>query len=193
MKNIFNLPYDILIKNGLNILLGVMIGLLIGGLLWLVAAPPRGHAVTLMPAPTAIQVVVQVNGAVVHPGVYTLPQGSRVKEVVAAAGGLLANAAKDQVNQAAWLEDGQVVEIPEKAETNAPDFNPEEVSYLVNINTASVEELDALPGIGPTLAQNIVNYRKQKGRFKRIEDLLEVPGMGPVTFDRIKNLISIED
>ena len=92
--------------------IGVLIGLVLGGLLWIVVRSPRGQTVTLMPPPTAAPLVVDVAGAVPRPGVYELPQGSRVKDAVEAAGGFLAEADKSSLNLAEPLQDGQKLEIP---------------------------------------------------------------------------------
>jgi competence protein ComEA len=128
--------------------------------------------------------------------VYELPEGSRVQDAVTAAGGLLAEADATGINLAARLEDGQQINIPGGGGVpappavfigNAPTDGPVE---LININTAGLEELDALPGIGPTTAQKIIDYRTEHGDFQTIEDILNVSGIGPATFDNIKDLIT---
>ncbi|MEW6029528.1 MAG: helix-hairpin-helix domain-containing protein [Chloroflexota bacterium] len=180
-----------LLKKITPILGGVLGGLILAGLIWIAARSPRGEGVTLLPPPTAAPIVVDVSGAVPRPGVYELPEGSRVRDAVTAAGGFLAEADKSQVNLAAPLEDGQKLEIPYAAgvEVSAPT----EVPFLIDINYASVEELETLPGIGPTLAENIVIYREENGPFLRIEDIMNVPGIGESTFDQIKDLIYVEE
>ncbi len=169
---------------------GVLIGLALGGLLWIVARSPRGNSVELLPPPTPAPLVVDVAGAVPRPGVYELPGGSRVKDAVQAAGGFLAEADKSTINLAAPLEDGQKLEIPFLAGAEPlgvpPTFEPAE---LININTATLEELASLPGIGPTLAQRIIDYRETYGDFYFIEDIMNVSGIGPATFENIQDLI----
>lgn len=164
-----------------------MIGLLAAGLVWLAAAQPRGMLVTLLPSPTPrlVTVTVYITGAVDKPGVYTLPEGSRINDIIQQAGGFLPNADQEGLNLAAKLEDGQQLNVPVRSpETHVSGGR-------VNINTASVEELDALPGIGPTAAENIVNYRAEHGPFQFIQDIQNVPGIGPTTYAQIENLIMV--
>jgi competence protein ComEA len=192
-------------KSILYVLIGIIAGFVLAAVLLIVTRLPGGQPVTLEPAPTRAPIVIQIIGAVVKPGVYTLPDGSRVQDAVNAAGGLLAEADANSVNLAARLDDGQQVNIPsQNSSQNAPNttsapFNvvstltPTAVSStsLININTATVQQLDTLPGIGPVTAQNIVTYRQQHGPFQHIEDIMNVPGIGPVTFDHIQNLITV--
>jgi competence protein ComEA len=171
--------------------IGVLIGLVLGGILWIVARSPRGNSVELLPAPTPAPLVVDVAGAVPRPGVYELPGGSRTKDAVEAAGGFLAEADKANINLAAPLEDGQKLDIPFLAGAE-PVGVPQTTDQptLVNINTATLEELDTLPGIGQTLAQAIIDYRDTYGEFYYIEDIMNVPGIGDSTFNNIKDLIN---
>lgn len=172
-------------KTYLNIALGVLIGLLAAGLIWLAASQPRGEAVTLLPSPTTKSVTVYISGAVATPGVYILPEGSRVDDVILLAGGFLPNAEQEGVNLAAMLQDGQQLDVPVRsAATHVSDGR-------ININTATVEELGTLPGIGPTIAQNIFNYRLENGPFRFIQDIQNVSGIGPATYDEIKDLIMV--
>lgn len=173
-------------KTFLNITYGVLIGFLASGVIWVIASKPRGSPVPLLPIPTAGMLTIYVSGAVATPGVYLLPDGSRVEAAVQAAGGLAPIAEAENINLAALLEDGQQVEVP-----GVVDSIPINAGR-VNINTASILELDALPGIGPTTAQAIVEYRDQNGLFQFIEDIQKVPGIGPATYDRIKDYITIK-
>ena len=169
---------------------GVLIGLVLGGLLWLVARSPRGNSVELLPAPTPAPMVVDVAGAVPRPGVYELPGGSRVKDAVQAAGGFLAEADKANLNLAAPLEDGQKLVIPFLAGMEPTlTVEDEEEPTLININEADLATLDTLPGIGQTLAQAIIDYRQEFGDFFYIEDIMNVSGIVQSTFDNIKDLI----
>ena len=172
-------------KNFLNIVYGVLIGLLAAGVIWLAASRPRGEAVVLLPSPTPDSLAVYVSGAVVKPGLYYLPQGSRVGDAVNAAGGFAANAESDQINLAALLTDGEQINVP------GVGGNVHINLGRININTATVEELDTLPGIGPTTAQAIVDYRTQNGPFQAIQDIMNVPGIGASSYDLIKNLITV--
>ncbi|KAF0107192.1 MAG: competence protein ComEA [Anaerolineaceae bacterium] len=172
-------------KNFLNIVYGVLIGLLAAGIIWLAASRPRGEAVALLPSPTPASLAVYVTGAVVNPGLYHLPPGSRVADAVDAAGGFSANAETDRINLAASVANGEQVDVP------GVSGNEHIILGRININTATADELDTLPGIGPTTAQEIVDYRTQNGPFQTIQDIMNVPGVGPSTYDLIKNLITV--
>ncbi len=168
--------------------------------------PPKPIVVTTpapRPTPAPPQVVVDVRGAVVKPGLYTLPKGSRAQDAVNAAGGPTDEANMDRVNLAKLLGDGDQVIVPTRTATsiasgatrvnespNTPVASP--TASRININTASVEELDKLPGIGPTLAQRIVDFRKANGAFRKLEDLKNVSGVGDKLFDQIRDLITIQ-
>jgi competence protein ComEA len=182
---------------------GIVGGLLGAGLLFLVTRPPRGDAIVLLPPPTPLPMVVHVTGAVLDPGVYSLPSGSRVKDAVEAAGGLSPDAAGNGVNLAAFLEDGERIYIPAVTSTlsaGSTDLSIDRAgeiagipSTLININTAPLLELESLPEIGPVLAQEIITYRQTNGLFQRIEDIQNVPGIGTITFEKIKDLITVGD
>jgi competence protein ComEA len=183
--------------------LGLAMGLLATGLILLVSGSPRGEPIKLLPPPTPAPVMVHVVGAVAQPGVYSLPPGSHVQDGVEAAGGLLPEANPQSVNLAALAQDGQRIFIPTQAPlppTPRPGSVPTMISAnppspvpggLININTATLEELDSLPGIGPVTAQKIIDYRQANGLFNRIEDIMNVPGIGEGTFAKIKDLITV--
>jgi competence protein ComEA len=199
-------------KIGWVIALSVVCAFLAAGILYLAASPPRGEAVILLPPPTPLPVVVQVSGAVNRPGLYSLPPGSRIHDALVAAGGLSSSAELATLNLAAYVEDGQRIEVPSrqatpltlKATLTAPPSSgivagpsqtkssaqPPPPTGLININTATQAELESLPGIGPSLAQRILAYREENGLFKTIEDIQQVKGIGPAIFDRIKDLIT---
>ncbi len=172
-------------KNFLFITYGILIGLLAAAVIWLAASPPRGEPVILLPTPTLGLITVHVSGAVLTPGVYSLPAGSRVEDAVLAAGGFAPGAEEDGINLAAEVVDGQQVDVPGIVSTSHVNAG------RVNINTATVDELDALPGIGPTTAQEIVDYRLEHGNFASIQEIRNVPGIGPATYDKIKDYITV--
>ena len=184
------------LKSALYLASGILFGLFLAALVWVVARNPTGQAVILRPVPTEKPVIIHITGAVPRPGVYALPQGARVQDAISAAGGFLAEAEKSQINLAALLEDGEKLDIPyvEGASpvltTPAPGPSPSP-SELIDINTASAAELEALPGIGPTTAQKIVEYREQNGPFVSTQDIINVSGIGPGTYERIKDLITV--
>jgi len=189
-------------KTVLYVVIGVLVGLLLAGGIWVGARAPQGETIELRPAPTPEPLRVHVAGAVVRPGVYDLEDGARVTDAVEAAGGFVAEADKNAINLAAFLEDGERLDIPFVA-----GFQPQEDQGfvvitegtpsplagedLININTASLEELDTLPGIGQTTAQRIIAYRTDNGPFGSIEDIINVSGIGTATYEEIKDLITV--
>ena len=151
-------------------------------------------------APTTVQVVVvQAAGAVMQPGLYRLAPGSRVDDLVHAAGGLAPDADPDRVNLAAQLTDGEKVYIPRVGEvvpvlpTDGTSGRGESSApgSPVDLNTASVAQLDTLPGIGPATAQAIVDYRSAHGRFSSVDDLLNVRGIGPAKLEELRPLVRV--
>ena len=142
---------------------------------------------------------VDVSGAVASPGVYALSFDSRVGDAVEAAGGFARDADPDFINKADFLKDGQFLYIPHKDESldeiylkmnENPDLN-ENPDYVININEDGVYKLTLLPGIGEKTAQSIVAYRDEHGGFSTVEELLEVPGIGETTLEKIRNYITL--
>ncbi len=163
------------------------------------------------------KIVVHVSGAVNQEGVFELAQNSRVADAIEVAGGVTENAYMKDVNLASPLEDGMKIYIPTKEENE----QGESTSYIrssntgtsssnnnaitqnsggnktsnknvkVNINTAGLEELDTLPGIGESTANKIINYRNENGKFKTIEEIKEVSGIGDSKYEKIKDLIEV--
>lgn len=158
------------------------------------------------------KIIVHVSGAVQNEGVIELEENSRIADAIEKAGGFREDAYTKDVNLAYKLEDGMKIYIPtmeekenEKAnvivesgietENNNNSYsNTDEgknVNSKVNINTASKEELDTLPGIGPSTAEKIINYRKENGKFKSIEGIKDVSGIGDSKYENIKDMIEI--
>lgn len=141
---------------------------------------------------------VYVCGAVTAPGVYFLPEGSRVYEALMAAGGMLAEAENKAVNQAEMVTDGQMIWIPTKEEAAEDVFvgggaETAEISDgKVNLNTAGIEELMTLPGIGQSKAEKIVSYRAEHGNFASVEELMNVEGIKEGVFNRVKDSIKVK-
>ncbi len=190
-------------KNALYSLFGVVAGFVLAGVLFFVSRAPMGKPIVLQPAPTEAPLVVHVIGAVARPGLYKLPEGARAQDAIDAAGGLLTTANADTFNVAAKVEDGQQLEIPFKDglgpvdnsafvlpnATEAPltvdPANPD----LLDLNSATLEELVTLPGIGPATAQKIIDYRDENGCFADPEELLNVSGIGEKTLSDIIDLV----
>ncbi|USK32686.1 helix-hairpin-helix domain-containing protein [Bacillus sp. F19] len=143
-------------------------------------------------------VIVDVKGEVQKPGVYEMKHGERFHHVIEKAGGLTKAADAVQINLAEMLEDGMVVYIPklgETAEDNVQQPASAEVDVgeqQVNLNKATAEELQTLTGIGPAKAEAILSYREEAGGFKTIEDLMNVPGIGEKSFEKLKDSISVK-
>ncbi len=142
-------------------------------------------------------IVIDIKGAVQHPGVYEVGVNARVFEVIEMAGGLSEKADELAINLASSLQDGMVVYIPFQGETEENQYiNPsavEETEHTtVNINLASSEELQTLSGIGPTKADAIIAYRDDNGPFTSIDGLLEVTGIGEKSLEKIREEISIK-
>ncbi len=186
------------LKSILYMVAGILLGLFVALLIWVVARNPSGQAVTLRPVPTEKPIVVYITGAVPRPGVYALAQGSRVQDAISAAGGFLADADKTGINLARALEDGEQLDIAYTSGSSpvigtaipAATESPSNAE-LININTASQTDLESLPGIGPTTAQKIIAYREANGPFAKIDDIVNVSGIGPGTFEKIKDLITV--
>ncbi|MEW6524699.1 MAG: ComEA family DNA-binding protein [Bacillota bacterium] len=184
------------------ILVLLIVSLLAGGV-WLVyrnASPRRPALVPLTqepanpashaaPEPAPELIYVHVAGAVTRPGVYQLFLGSRVFHAVEAAGGGTEAAVLDTINLAALLTDGQRVHVPTREEAAAAAAAQ---GGKININRADRYQLERLPGIGPALAAEIVNYRTRVGPFSSVDDLVRVSGIGEKTLERIRALVTVD-
>lgn len=140
-------------------------------------------------------IFVDIGGAVEEPGVYEVAKDTRLFEVIEMAGGLSEDADPDHVNRASFVEDGQKIIIPVKGSEYTDDgkaaaFSPEADSGLININTASADELKTLSGIGDVTAEKIIEYRSSTA-FKSKEDIMSVDGIGNKTYEKIKDDITV--
>lgn len=188
------------------------------GIVLLITRRPSAQPIEIVPPPTPLPTAtptatptprplrIDVSGAVRTPGVYLLPADSIVADAIAAAGGGTEDAALDRVNKALPLQDGMQVFVPRRAEPGsapllinpsntaaqpsdaANAMSPAGTSRRININTATAQELETLPGIGPAMAQRIIEGRP----YHKIEDLLRVKGIGPATFEKLKEHITVQ-
>jgi len=190
-----------------HIILYSVLSLIIGGLVGYFTHPQASPPIVVStplptptppPTPTPAPIRVHVSGAVCQPAVYELPPGSIVQDALDAAGGPTAEGNLDRINLALALQDHQQVYVPCQGETNPlPPVSggaaggEGTAGGLINVNTATAAELEALPRVGPKTAQRIVDYREANGPFGAIEDIQDVSGIGPATFDGLKDLITV--
>jgi competence protein ComEA len=147
------------------------------------ATKPTGRAAQL--------VVVDVVGAVRRAGLYRLPQGSRIADAVARAGGATKKADLALVNLAAPVADGTQIVVPARATAGAAGNSAASApGGPVHLNTATLQDLDALPGVGPVTAQKILDYRQQHGAFASVDELDAIPGIGPKRLDQLRDLVA---
>lgn len=174
------------------------------GIITLISYRPNPVGITIIPPPptgtpppteTPTPLQIYITGAVLHPNtVQVLPRGSRVQDAVQAAGGFTPDADTVQLNPVKLLRDGDQVHVPRLGEivavpTESAKANPDSPVY---INSADLEELMRLPGVGEAIAGEIIAYREAHGSFKSLEDLDAVPGIGPARLKQWENLISFD-
>jgi len=140
---------------------------------------------------TPASVIVDMDGEVIHPGVYTLTMGSRVYEAVEMAGGLTEQAETKNINLAGALTDGMKIYIPAAGEAISSSSSSDQTAGRVNINTADSVQLETLPGVGPAMAQKIISYRNEIGNFKEVAELKNVSGIGDKTYEKLKPMVCI--
>ena len=147
-------------------------------------------------------IVVHVSGAVNKEGIVELEENSRIADAIEKSGGLKDDANMNEVNLAYKLEDGMKIYIPSNKDQEVQErsnissvvesnVTNKKANSKVNINTAPQEELDSLPGIGPSTALKIINYRKEHGKFSKVEELKNVSGIGDSKFNQLKDLITV--
>lgn len=197
------------------LLFGIFLGLLAAGAILLISQPPRGVPLMIMPAPSPTStpppkptrtnklIQVQISGEIHHPGIHHVPESARLIDLIAQAGGLTPYADVKRINYAFLLYDGDYFYIPANEEAipetarnapgNANQAKNNLFSYPLNLNTTSQEALETLPGIGPAKAADIIAYREEIGLFITIDELMNIPGIGPATLEAISELLIIED
>jgi len=192
-----------LVNNGIPVVVAVVFAILVTAVT--MSRPTQTaievRAPELLPTPTVV-IFVHVDGAVIAPGVYTLPSGGHVFEAIDAAGGATADADTSSLNLAAKIADGQklvvplrkapgetVASAPPAASAPAP---PAQTGATINVNTASQKILESLPGVGPVTATRIITRRTSTGAFTQIEQLRDEKLVNASTYERIKTLISVD-
>lgn len=182
--------------------LALVVALVVGFLVW--RSRPRAEPVAASPgtatpmaapeSPSVAGIVVSVLGRVHRPGLVRLPHGARVADAIEAAGGVLPGTELGYLNLARKVVDGELLAVgvsPPPAAPGAGGAVPAAPGGLVNLNTATVAELDTLPGVGPVLAQRIVDHRTRTGGFRTIEELRKVEGVGDARFEQLKDLVTV--
>lgn len=161
-------------------------------------APADPGGVSVEDAPAAA-VVVHVAGAVRRPGVYRLRGDARVRDAVGRAGGATRRGDPNAINLAATVQDGAQIVVPRRAPAGGAAAAPGSAAAAgaqapaapVNLNTASSEELQTLDGVGPATAASIIEYREQNGGFRTVDDLDQVPGIGPKTMEALRDRVAV--
>lgn len=166
---------------------GIATLILGGSVVWFglgsAAAPQRSsEPLSDTPAPPVEQITVHIAGEVVHPGVVTAAVDARVAAIVSLAGGATPDADLTRLNLAATVRDGDHIVVPSAREQTAGG----DPAARFDLNTATAEDFETLPGVGPVLAERIVSYRAQHGQFQQLEDLLGVPGIGEAKLAAIR-------
>jgi competence protein ComEA len=185
-------------KTWQSVLLGFVGGFIAATIIYILAAQPSGTPIQLSAQPTPAPIKVYITGAIAKAGVYSIDSNQRVEDLVQLAGGFTASADYNAVNLAAGLKDGEKILIPELKSISTlvadkPQSTPTaNITFPININTATQKELDALPSIGETKAMAIISYREKNGLFSKIEDIQKVPGISSSVFKQIKDYITVQ-
>lgn len=166
---------------------------------WLLSERPKAtsvspHLALSTMTPTAVsppELVIDVEGKVARPGIVTLPRGARVVDAIKAAGGVKGKPDTTSLNMARKIEDGEQILVGVAPAVDAAAGVPGTPGAKVNLNTATAEQLDALPGVGPVTAKAILDWRTRNGRFAKVEDLLDVKGIGQATLDDLRDLVTV--
>ena len=149
--------------------------IVVGGAVFLYRQTSLPNSTEIVISPPSPEITVYVEGEVANPGVYTLKDSDHIEDAIEAAGGFTPDADQSALNLAASLRDGDQIHV----------YKVGDVPQKVNLNTAETLLLEALPGIGEVLAQRIIDYRSENGPFQQIDDLTNVDGIGPATFEKV--------
>lgn len=196
------------------IIFGILVGLLASGLILLIAQPDQGEPISLSPPPTPTStlppkatttpspITVQISGEIQNPGVYTLDGSNRLSDLIDLSGGLTEDADLTRINFAAIINDGDFIYIAANEEDlpstsrdttiNLPTEETDAFVYPLDLNEATQEALESLPGIGEVKASAIIAYRELIGGFASVEELIYVNGIGPATLEAIRDLVTVQ-
>ncbi len=187
------------------VVLGMLVaaGIVFAGAWWFARGPDMRAGVderipqvslvpTTVPRLPSARPLVHVAGAVRTPGVYELAAGSRVLDAIEAAGGASSEGQPDRLNLAARVTDGMQIRVPVEGEPVVVSGMTESETGPVNVNTASADQLEGLPGVGPATAAAILSHRSEHGRFGQVEDLLDVPGIGEAKLAVLEDFVVVQ-
>ncbi len=163
------------------IILILMVAIAAGATVFILRQNTSGNSIEILLPPPSTEIEIYISGEVKYPGNYILDEGARVADAIEAAGGFTADADQSAINLAHTLRDGEHINIYKFGES----------SQRININTAEVWLLDALPGIGEATAQAIIEYRTENGRFSEIEELKNIKGIGDSAFEKLQDKITV--
>lgn len=181
-------------RRALLVVLAAIVAVVLAARHFVSEKEPAQQAVAARVEPAAAteapRILVHVVGAVRRPGLYRLPERSRIADAVGRAGGATRRADLSAVNLAAPVSDGTQVVVPVRARPETAGSGPSQAAPAgpVHLNTATLEELDALPGVGPVTAQKILDYREQHGAFSSIDELDAIPGIGPARLEQLREV-----
>lgn len=159
----------------------LVVVIVVGGAVFLYRQTSLPNSTEIVISPPSLEITVYVEGEVASPGVYTLKDSDRTEDAIEAAGGFTPDADQSALNLAASLRNGDQIHV----------YKVGDVPQKVNLNTAETLLLEVLPGIGEVLAQRIIDYRSENGPFQQIDDLTKVEGIGPATFENLKDKITV--
>ena len=189
----------IVVIGALYIIMGRSGGQVVSGDYVIYSAVEHGHADDIPDTPIQEEpaiIIVHIVGEVNSPGIVQLPEGSRIIDALQLVGGETEYADLSQVNLAAFVQDAMQIRIPAIGEEVGTAIIPGQVpgatDGLININTATAEELQRLSGVGPVLAQNIIDFRETHGGFSSVDELINVPRIGAVTLERLRPLVTVQ-
>ncbi len=176
------------------IFIGIMIGFLFSGIILLIATRPKGKPITIQNNTTPFSIFFEVYGAVKKPGVYSSGPSVRVQDAVDIAGGFTENADLMMSHLSAIVNDGDRILIPTKMiyETTITPQIIKNSLNIIHLNSATIQDLMTLPGIGETKAKEILRFRETNGSFSEIADLLNIPGIGEKTIEQFLDRITVD-